>query len=187
MYINMVRLRVMVGTMGMTTTVMMTMSMTMSVAMSVAVISETRVSIVTLFSIDHFVNSLFLVGLTSVLFVFVFLTANLLHNVARALNNFIIFVALDHADVVIIAFMAMLVLVAIVEMAAILFFDDTLAFNIGIVDDWWHVHTSGVENTVDLVLPDAIAVIAFGCKTDQLFDRSTTVTMTMMVMSMVAL
>jgi hypothetical protein len=68
-------------------------------------------------------------------------------------------VALDHADMVVIIVMTMFVFVALMEVGSIFFSNNTLAFNIRIINHWWYIHTSGVEYTVYLILPHTIAVI----------------------------
>jgi hypothetical protein len=85
-YINMVWNRVVMGTMSMAFAVMMTMSVTVTVTMSVTVtMTVTSMSIFAFFRVDDFINRFFLVSFTSILFlifVFVFLSSNLFHNVA---------------------------------------------------------------------------------------------------------
>jgi hypothetical protein len=93
-------------------------------------------------------------------------------------------VALDHADMVIIFVMTMFVFVTLVEVGITIFSNNTLTFNIRIINHWWYIHTSSVEDTVYLVLPHTIAVITAGCKTDLLDYGCTTMAMAVMMVTM---
>jgi hypothetical protein len=103
MDVNMVRYSMMVRSMSVTTTV--TMSMTVAV---------THMSV--FFVFDFFIDFLLLFGLASSLsfFIFVLFGADLLLDVARALDNFVVLVALDHADVVVVLVVTVFVLVSVV-------------------------------------------------------------------------
>lgn len=58
---------------------------------------------------------------------------------------------LDHAYVMVTVLMTVFVLFAVVMVCRIL--DDPLTFDVGVVDDWWHIETSRVEHTVYLIFP----------------------------------
>jgi hypothetical protein len=83
---------------------------------------------------------------------------------------------------VVVIVMIMFVSFALMEVGICIFSNNTLTFNIRIINHWWYIHTSSVEDTVYLVLPHTITVITTGCQTDLLDDWSTTVAMTVMMM-----
>lgn len=158
--IDMMWCRMVMGTVCMSATMAVSVSMTVSVTVTMSMTHMTFIAVN--FLVNFFIDYcfFFVTGLTSVLLlIFIFIGTNLLLDVTRAFNNFIVFVALDHADMVVIIVMIVFVLIAVVVVGFPILGNDTLTFNICVVDDGWNIHTSCVENAVNLILPHAITVI----------------------------
>lgn len=75
----------------------------------------------------------------------------------RVFLNSVVFVTLNHANVVISGNCTSL---------DFFLFNYSLALNIGVVYTWWNIEASSIEDTVNLVCPLAITVVAFGGQRD---------------------
>ena len=147
--------------------------MRMAVVIMAMTVVTVAVTVTTFGAVNFFVNVFFTAF--SAFFVFIritvgtFASGNLWHDFARVFHDLIVIVTLDHTNVLVASF--------ILRVNA-----DALAFNVSIVNNWWDIETSSVENTMDLILPQTITIVTSRCEVDHVIDS-----VVMVVISVVAI